>query len=114
MAFAKVAALSSLGEARPTHVQVDGRDVCLVRLGDDVHAVLDTCSHEDYPLHEGYVFQGQLECALHGSMFDLKTGDPESLPATTPVPLFAVRVEGDDVLVDVEAPINDAPIPDHA
>lgn len=114
MAFEKVADLTSLGEARPTRVEVGGLDVCLVRLGDEVHAVLDTCSHEEYPLHEGFVFEGQLECALHGSMFDLRTGDPESLPATTPVPIFAVKVEGDDVLLDVEARLNDAPIPDHA
>ena len=54
---------------------------------------------------EGDVEDGAIECWLHGSLFDLKTGQPSGLPATKPVPTYAVTVEGDDVLVDVDAPI---------
>lgn len=114
MAFERVARLSDLEDAQPVGVEAGGLPVCLVRLGDDVRAVLDVCSHEDYALNEGYVFDGQIECALHGSMFDLVTGVAESLPATAPVPVFAVQVDGDDVLVDVANRLNDAPLPDHA
>jgi 3-phenylpropionate/trans-cinnamate dioxygenase ferredoxin component len=113
VAFERVAAEAELADAQPKQVDVGGLPVCLVRLGGDVHAILDVCSHQDYPLHEGYVFGKSIECALHGSTFDLDTGRPESLPATKPVPVYPVRVEDGEVHVDVEAPLNDAPLPDH-
>lgn len=113
MAFAKVADLSELEENRPTRVEVDGLPLALVRIEDRVHAILDVCSHEDYPLHEGFVFGQQIECALHGSMFELDSGSPRSLPATSPVPVFAVEIEDGEVRVDPEKQLNDAPMPDH-
>lgn len=113
MAFEKAASLSTLDDGEGTEAKVAGRPVCLVRLGDEILAIHDVCSHQEYPLHEGYVFGRSIECALHGSTFSLDSGDPESLPATKPVPLYAVRVDGDDVLVDVEQQLNDAPVPDH-
>ena len=66
-----------------------------------VHAVEDVCSHEEYPLSEGWVEDHTIECALHGSRFDLRTGEPDSPPALRPVQIFPVRVEGEDVLVDL-------------
>jgi 3-phenylpropionate/trans-cinnamate dioxygenase ferredoxin component len=75
--------------------------VALVRTKEEVFAVEDRCSHEDYPLSEGWVEDHQLECALHGSRFDLVTGHPDVPPALTPVRVFPVRVEGEDVLVDL-------------
>jgi 3-phenylpropionate/trans-cinnamate dioxygenase ferredoxin component len=88
------------GEARRFAVGADG--VCLVRIGDDFYAIGDTCSHEDYSLAEGEVFTEELEieCWRHGSAFSLKTGEPNSLPATRPVPVYDVRVVGDDVIVE--------------
>ncbi len=82
---------------------VDGHPVALVRVGDDFYAVGDTCSHEDYSLSEGEVLtdECEIECWKHGSTFDLCTGEPCSLPATKPVPVYRVRLEGDDVLVEV-------------
>jgi 3-phenylpropionate/trans-cinnamate dioxygenase ferredoxin component len=77
--------------------------VCLVRLGDDFYAIGDRCSHADYSLSEGEIWPDdkEIECWKHGSTFSLLTGEPQSLPATQPVPVYTVRVEGDDVLVDV-------------
>ena len=88
------------GEAR--RVQVDGVAVALVRIDDEFYALGDTCSHEDYSLSEGEVFceERELECYKHGSTFDLCTGEPQTLPATKPVPVYAVTVEGDDVYVE--------------
>jgi 3-phenylpropionate/trans-cinnamate dioxygenase ferredoxin subunit len=85
------------GEAR--RFDVEGHRVALVRIGDDWYAIGDTCSHEDYSLSEGDVWdeECELECPKHGSTFDLRTGEPQSLPATRPVPVYEVRVEGDDV-----------------
>ncbi len=82
---------------------VAGLRVALVRIGDDFYAIGDRCSHEDYSLAEGEVWpeECELECAKHGSTFDLRTGEPCSLPATRPVPVYDVVVEGDDVSVVV-------------
>jgi 3-phenylpropionate/trans-cinnamate dioxygenase ferredoxin component len=113
MAFEKVAALSDLEDAVPRRVEVDGVPVCLVRLGDAVKAVHDTCSHQQWSLADGMVWDNGIECSLHGSTFDLDSGQPSSLPASRPVPTFPVQLDGDAVLLDVAAPTNDAPFPDH-
>jgi 3-phenylpropionate/trans-cinnamate dioxygenase ferredoxin subunit len=91
------------GEAR--RFDVDGRPVCLVRIGDDFHAIGDTCSHADFSLSEGEVDEDEctIECWKHGSAFDLRTGEPESLPATRPVPVYPVRLADDGVHVEVRS-----------
>lgn len=81
-------------------VEVDGEPVALVRCQDGIFAVHDICSHEHAHLSEGFVENCTIECPLHGSMFDVRTGQPLSLPANEPVKTYAVRVEGDDVLVE--------------
>jgi 3-phenylpropionate/trans-cinnamate dioxygenase ferredoxin component len=80
---------------------VDGHRLCIVRLGDDWYVIGDECSHEDYSLSEGDVWEDEreIECPKHGSTFSLTTGDPQTLPATRPVPVYEVRVDGDDVVV---------------
>ena len=113
MALEKVAQLSELEQDRPTRVEVEGVPVCLVRRGDQVKAVHDTCSHQEWSLSEGLVWGNAVECALHGSTFDLDSGEPEALPATTAIPVFHSEVDGDTVLVDVEDQRNDAPFPAH-
>ena len=108
-----VAKLSELAEATPMRVDVDGVPVCLVRMGASVKAVHDTCSHQQWSLADGMVWDNGIECSLHGSTFDLDTGKPSSLPAMQPVPTFDVELDGDDVRLDVAAPTNDAPFPEH-
>jgi 3-phenylpropionate/trans-cinnamate dioxygenase ferredoxin subunit len=80
--------------------------VCLVRIDDDFYAIGDRCSHADFSLSEGEIWPDdkEIECWKHGSTFSLVTGAPQSLPATMPVPVYAVRVERDDVYVDVTNP----------
>ena len=77
--------------------------VCIVRIGDDVYAINDRCSHEDYSLSDGEVWEEEreIECWKHGSTFSLETGEPQSLPATQPVAVYEARVEDGDVVVDV-------------
>jgi len=77
--------------------------ICLVRIGDDFYAIGDRCSHADFSLAEGEVWPDELEieCWKHGSTFSLETGEPQSLPATMPVPVYAVRIDGDDVYIAV-------------
>jgi len=92
------------GSAR--RVDVDGRRVAIVRIPnregpDDWYALGDECSHADYSLSEGDVWEEEreIECPKHGSTFSLETGEAQTLPATQPVPVYTVRVDGDDVLV---------------
>jgi 3-phenylpropionate/trans-cinnamate dioxygenase ferredoxin subunit len=91
----------SPGEAR--RFDVDGLRVAVVRIDDDFYAIGDRCSHEDFSLADGEVLtdECEIECAKHGSTFDLRTGQPCSLPATRPVPVYTVEVEGDDISVVV-------------
>jgi len=107
-----VARLSGLKPGEPVRVLVAGLPVAVVRLDDGtVHAVGDTCTHADVSLAEGDVTGCEIECWLHGSTFDLRTGRPLSLPAIRPVPVFPVTVDGDDVLVDVTTTLGEAPAP---
>jgi 3-phenylpropionate/trans-cinnamate dioxygenase ferredoxin subunit len=80
---------------------VDGHRIAVVRIGDDFYALGDRCSHADFSLSEGDVWEDELEieCPKHGSTFSLITGEPRTLPATQSVPVYRVEVEGDDILV---------------
>jgi 3-phenylpropionate/trans-cinnamate dioxygenase ferredoxin subunit len=94
--------LPAEGEAK--RFPVDGRLVALVNLGDEGLRAIDAiCSHAHYFLDEGEVdpdFE-TVECPKHGSTFDLNTGTPRSLPATTPVDVFPVTTEDDDIYIEV-------------
>lgn len=95
-----VARLSDLALGTARLVEVGDSPVCLVRTAEGVHAVGDVCSHAEVSLAEGEVEGTTIECWLHGSRFDLLTGRPTGLPATEPVPVFEVTIDGDDVLID--------------
>ena len=103
MTARRVCARDDLASGEARRFEVDGRPVAVVRIGEEFHAIGDTCSHADYSLSEGEVdaVGCTIECWKHGSAFDLRTGEPESLPATRPVPVYVVTVDGDDVSVEV-------------
>jgi 3-phenylpropionate/trans-cinnamate dioxygenase ferredoxin component len=86
-----------------TAVRLEGgaTGICLVRIDDDFYAIGDRCSHARVSLAEGDVNPDDctVECWKHGSAFSLRTGEPQSLPAVRPVPVYAVRLEGDEVVV---------------
>ena len=75
--------------------------IALVRIGEEFYAIGDRCSHADFSLSDGDVYAEdyEIECWKHGSTFDLKTGEPQSLPATKPVPTYDVTVDDGDVKV---------------
>ncbi len=98
----KACSLSDLPENGALRVELDGTPICIARSGGEVFAISDICSHADVSLSEGDVEDGQIECWLHGSKFDLRTGAPTGLPAIKPVATYPVTVEGDDVLVKLE------------
>ncbi len=96
-----VAKVEDIKPGSAKRVDVDGHRLCVVHIADDWYVLGDECSHADYSLSEGDVWEDELEieCPKHGSTFSLETGEPQTLPATQPVPVYAVRVDGDDVVV---------------
>ncbi len=100
--------LTDLDDRKPVAFEVGDEytPVVLVRDGEAVHALRDLCSHAEVSLSEGDVTRKGLECWLHGSCFDLRTGKPSSPPATEPVDVFAVDIRDGDVYVDVTATTN--------
>jgi 3-phenylpropionate/trans-cinnamate dioxygenase ferredoxin subunit len=106
--FERACALSDVPDEGVIPVEVGGVEVAIVKSCGQVFAVRDECSHAQIQLSEGEVEDCEIECWLHGSRFDLRTGEPTSLPAYEPVPVYPVRIDGDDVLVDVKNPLNSA------
>lgn len=81
-------------------------EVAVVRDSDgELHAVSDICSHGAVSLSEGEVEGCLIECWLHGSRFDLRTGQPDSPPAVRPIPVYPLTLDGDNVLVDVDTTV---------
>lgn len=104
MSFSRACPLAEVVEGTAKAVVVDGVPVAVVRSDGELYAIHDVCSHANVALSEGEVEDGTIECWLHGSRFDLATGRPTGLPATRPVPVYPVKIDGDDVLVDVADP----------
>jgi 3-phenylpropionate/trans-cinnamate dioxygenase ferredoxin subunit len=103
MSFVEAAPLADVPDGGALSVEVDGQEIALVRDGDDVYAIRDECSHASIPLSEGDVEGCEIECWLHGSRFDLRTGKPLNLPATEPVPVYPTQITGDVVMIDLSA-----------
>ncbi len=111
MTFQRACALADVPVDEALAVTLDGLEVAVARDGDEVFALQDQCSHAAVALSEGEVSNCQIECWLHGSMFDLRTGKPTNLPATVPVATFPVEVRANadgtsDVYVDTSTTLN--------
>lgn len=94
-----IGALANLPEGRGVRVENGSEAIAVFRIGSDVYAIGDRCSHAEASLAEGEVFDHDVECPRHGSEFDLETGKPHSLPATVPVPVYETKVENGSVLL---------------
>ncbi|MFN2588436.1 MAG: non-heme iron oxygenase ferredoxin subunit [Actinomycetota bacterium] len=99
--YQAVARVDDLGDGEMMQVSVGGELVGLYRVGDDVYALSDICSHQEAYLSEGEFEPEELEveCPLHGSRFNVATGEVRILPATKPVASYSVKVEGGEILV---------------
>ena len=98
--------LGRIDEIKPgtaKRFEVEGHRLAVVRIGDDFYALGDRCSHADYSLSEGDVWEDEkeIECPKHGSTFSLETGKPQTLPATKPVPVYKVGTEGNELWVEL-------------
>jgi len=104
MSGVRVCSVAEIPAGEVRKVEVDGHEIALVNLGAEGFRAVDAiCSHAHEFLTEGEVDVDDetIECPKHGSTFDLNTGKPRSLPATTPVDTFAVTTENDDILIEV-------------
>jgi 3-phenylpropionate/trans-cinnamate dioxygenase ferredoxin subunit len=99
--FVKAVAVDAVPDGGAVRVMIEGVPVAIVRSEGEVYAIHDVCSHANVALSEGEIDDQTIECWLHGSRFDLVTGKPTGLPATQPVPVYPVKIDGDDVLVAV-------------
>jgi 3-phenylpropionate/trans-cinnamate dioxygenase ferredoxin subunit len=97
--WTKVATVDDVAPGEVVGVKVDGEPVVLANVDGDLLAASDVCTHEYVLLHDGWLDDELIECPEHGSQFDLRTGKARGLPATQPLPLYEVRVEGDDVFL---------------
>ncbi len=104
MTVARVGPVADLAPGTARQVVVGEHRIALVRIGDDVYAIGDRCTHQDISLAEGDVLADEraIECWKHGSAFSLETGEPESLPATKPVPVYEARVVDGEIEVEVK------------
>jgi 3-phenylpropionate/trans-cinnamate dioxygenase ferredoxin component len=85
-------------------VRSDGQRVCLIRSNDKLSAVADNCTHQDFEMALGDVLpDGTIQCAWHGARFDCATGEVRQGPATSPLPVFEVKLDGNRVLVGASA-----------
>ena len=102
MAFVKVARVSDIPVGRVRVVEFEDEEVALCNVHGEIYAVANVCTHDDGPLGEGYLAGDEIECPRHGARFNVSSGQVKSLPAIIPIPTFEVRIEGEDVWVDVD------------
>lgn len=102
MAQIRVAPLAEFPDGVGLRVEVGEHRVALFKVGSEVYAIGDRCSHAEASLAEGEVFDTEVECPRHGSEFSLRTGEPGSLPATHPVPVYKVDVVDGIVYLEID------------
>ena len=102
MAYVKAAKLSDIPQGQVRLVEVEDEEVALCNVGGEIFAVANLCTHDGGPLGEGEMVDHQIECPRHGARFDVRTGAVTVLPAVLPIPTYEVKVEGDDILIEIE------------
>ena len=93
---------AELVDRKPIKIDLGGTPVCVTRIGEEVFAIEDTCSHSEASLSEGDVTDFKIECWLHGAEFDLRSGEVVTPPASIPVATFPVTRAGDVVTISAE------------
>ena len=101
--FIKIATIHDIPENEVRAFEHDGHRIAIYHVGDTFYATTDICSHAYAELSDGYLEPDDctIECPLHGSRFDIRTGEVLSLPAFEPIATYPVRIEGEDLLVDL-------------
>jgi 3-phenylpropionate/trans-cinnamate dioxygenase ferredoxin subunit len=92
---------SLLEQNKPVRLEKNGASICVARIGDEVFAIGDTCTHGQASLSEGDISGFRIECWLHGAEFDLRTGVAVTLPAVEPVKSYRVHIVADSVTIEI-------------
>ena len=98
--FVTVAKVGEIPVGGVKVVRLDDREIAVFNLAGEYHAMDDVCTHDGGPLAEGVIDGDVIECPRHGARFDIRTGAVRAMPATQPVPTYAVRVEGGEIQVE--------------
>ena len=104
MAWQRVASTGEISDGSVLGVEVDRTSVALYRLSNEIFATAGICTHALARLSEGWVEDGKIECPLHQGQFDIRSGKALCAPLTEDLRTYAVKVEGDDVFIDIERP----------
>lgn len=99
--YVKVARVSDIAHNSVKGLKVNGQEIAVVNLGGQFFAVSDICSHAHCNLSDGDIEGEQIWCPCHGSEFNVKTGAVKSGPAQEDIASYSVRVEGNDILVEI-------------
>jgi 3-phenylpropionate/trans-cinnamate dioxygenase ferredoxin subunit len=102
MAFVKVAKVSDIPAGRVRVIELEDEDVALCNIEGEIYAIANVCTHDDGPLGNGFLLGDEIECPRHGARFNVRTGQVQTLPAVIPIPTFKVKIEGDEIWVDVD------------
>jgi nitrite reductase/ring-hydroxylating ferredoxin subunit len=102
MAYVRAAKVNDVPVGQAITVEVRDEDIALCNVAGRIYAVANVCTHDGGPLGDGHLSGDQIECPRHGARFDVRTGEVKSLPAIVPIDIYEVKVEGDDILVDVD------------
>jgi 3-phenylpropionate/trans-cinnamate dioxygenase ferredoxin subunit len=101
MAFVKVGKAEDVPAGTAKVYEVGDRAIAVCNVDGTFYAIDDVCTHDEASLEQGYLSGYEIECPRHGACFDVRTGDVTALPAVVPIDTFPVRVEGDDIELDV-------------
>jgi 3-phenylpropionate/trans-cinnamate dioxygenase ferredoxin subunit len=101
MAFVKVGKVEDVPAGTAKVYEVDDRAIAVCNVDGTFYAIDDVCTHDEGSLEQGFLEGYEIECPRHGACFDVRTGDVTALPAVVPIDTFPVRVDGDDIELDV-------------
>lgn len=99
--YQTVAKTNDIQPGELMYVEVGDEFVCLINLDGEIHAINDTCTHEDASLSDGTIVGDDIECPMHGGSFNIRTGEPTNFPVVVAIEKYGVRIDGDDIQVEV-------------
>ena len=98
--FVKIAHIADIPPGKRLWHDFEEETVIIFNVGGQIYCIADLCTHDDGPLEDGTLTEYEIECPRHGARFDIRSGKATCLPATRPVPTFAVRVDGDSIYIE--------------
>ena len=99
--YIKIAHLDDIKPDKMFRAKINGHAILLANIDNEIYAVDDMCTHEDASLYNGALKGHCVECPLHGSHFDFRTGEPREEPATEPLKTYQVKIQDTDVYVQI-------------